>query len=126
MPRIDVTLPYNSLSAQGKSVLANTLVEADEGQLTCGGLDLTRQALACSALCHFPAGVLDKQTRAQFVTLAHEAFKQPFGVEEKRTLMTSVIISDVADGHQGANGQVWELKDLAKAAGYVHLQHLVN
>jgi phenylpyruvate tautomerase PptA (4-oxalocrotonate tautomerase family) len=150
MPRIDLTLPHKSLDAASKSLLSQKLVEAaaqaeqvpnnpknrmytwiniaeaDAGQLTCGGNDLTSQAMPCMLVAHFPAGVLNKDKRAEFISLAHNAFVQAFGEQEKRALMTSIILSEVADGHQGANGQVWELTDLAKAAGYEHLQHLVS
>jgi phenylpyruvate tautomerase PptA (4-oxalocrotonate tautomerase family) len=150
MPRIDVTLPNGSLSANNKTILAQQLVEAaaqaeqvpnnpkyrmytwinlreaNAGELTCGGHDITEQALPCMVLAYFPAGVLDESGRALFVELAHQAFKYAFGPQEQRTLMTSIILYEVTNGHQGANGKIWRLSDLARAAGYRHLQHLVE
>jgi hypothetical protein len=40
-------------------------------------------------------------------------------------VITSVMITDIDDGHWGARGAIWRLPDLARAAGYKHLQHLV-
>jgi hypothetical protein len=36
--------------------------------------------------------------------------------------MTSVIISEVADGTWGVSGALWRLDTFVKAAGYKHLQ----
>jgi phenylpyruvate tautomerase PptA (4-oxalocrotonate tautomerase family) len=46
--------------------------------------------------------------------------------DNKRVLATSIILNDVADGTWGANGNLWQLGDFAKAAGYGHLQHLIG
>jgi phenylpyruvate tautomerase PptA (4-oxalocrotonate tautomerase family) len=150
MPRIDVTLPHQSFNSRAKTLLAKKLVEAaaqaeevpnnpknrmymwitvteaDAGQLTCGGNDITAQALPCMVMAHFPAGVLNKDKRAEFVDSAHKAFIHALGGQDPRALMTSIVINEVAEGHQGANGQIWGLTAIAKAAGYGHLQHLVD
>ena len=58
--------------------------------------------------------------------------KTPFPVRnalpagEKRRLTTSIVLTSVADGTWGVDSAVSRLPELAKAAGYAHLQHLVN
>jgi phenylpyruvate tautomerase PptA (4-oxalocrotonate tautomerase family) len=99
--------------------------ELDAGLLTCGGADVTRMALPCLAIVNVPAGVLDAKSRADYVAEMHAAFKAALPAQDKRQLITSVILNDVADGTWGANGMIWTLPHLAKTAGYVHLQHLV-
>ncbi len=44
---------------------------------------------------------------------------------DPRAVITSVILTEVADGTWGASGVLWRLPDFAKAAGFKHLQHLV-
>ena len=99
--------------------------ETEAGMWTCGGIDMSLQVLPCIAMVYVPGGVLDEPSRAQYVKLMHDAFKQSLPADDKRQLVTSVILHDVADGTWGANGAVWKLPDLAKANGYAHLQHLV-
>jgi phenylpyruvate tautomerase PptA (4-oxalocrotonate tautomerase family) len=150
MPNIYITLPANSLDSEGKKHLIRSVNEAaaiveeippnpqqrslcwiivnetPEGHITCGGHDITSQALPCMAMIYLPAGVLNAAKRSMYVNLVNHAFKQAYGEKEKRMLMTSVILHEVPDGQWGANGEIWMLKDFAKAAGFTHLQHLVN
>ena len=98
--------------------------EIETGMWACGGIDMSSQVLPCIVVVYVPAGVLDAPSRAMYVKLMHDAFKQALPVSEKRQLVTSVILHDVADGTWGGNGAIWTLPDLIKAAGYAHLQHL--
>ena len=100
--------------------------EVDSGAWTCGGVDVTSQLLPCVAMVYVPAGVLDDVSRGNYVQALHEAFKQSLPLEDKRQVASSVCLHEVADGTWGANGIIWRLPQFAKAAGFVHLQHLVN
>lgn len=99
--------------------------EIETGMWACGGTDLSSQVLPCIAVVYVPVGVLDASSRASYVKLVHDAFQQTLPANEKRQLVTSVILHDVADGTWGGNGVIWTLADLTKAAGYAHLQHLI-
>ena len=98
--------------------------ETEAGMWACGGFDMSLQVLPCIAVVYVPDGVLDEPSRALYVKLVHDAFKQALPANEQRQLATSVILHDVADGAWGGNGVIWKLTDLVKAAGYAHLQHL--
>lgn len=100
--------------------------EVDSGAWTCGGADITSQLLPCAALVYVPAGVLDDVSRGNYVHALHEAFKQSLPLEDKRQVVSSVVLHEVEDGSWGANGIIWRLPQFAKAAGFGHLQHLVN
>jgi phenylpyruvate tautomerase PptA (4-oxalocrotonate tautomerase family) len=103
-----------------------TVDETASGMFTCGGFDATSQVLPCIAMVYVPVGVLNTASRASYVAAVHAAFSAVLPTEEKRPLATSVILHEVPDGQWGANGALWHLPDFAKAAGYAHLQHLVN
>lgn len=93
---------------------------------TCGGADVGSQMLPCMAMIYLPVGVLDKVSRADYVRLMHEAFKQSMPVDEARHLATSVVLHEVDDGSWGVNGAIWTLPSFAHAAGFAHLRHLVT
>ncbi len=100
--------------------------EAEHGDWACGGVDMTAQVLPCIAMVYVPAGVLDEASRARYAQLMHDAFKQSLPAEEKRRVVTSIVLHDVADGTWAGNGIIWKLPELAKASGYAHLQHLIE
>lgn len=100
------------------------LDELEPGLLTCGGEDMTDRVLPCVAIVYVPSGVLSDEPRAQYHRLIHRAFKDSLPSSDRRPLATSVILHDVPDGAWGGNGVTLRLADLAKMAGYVHLQHL--
>ncbi len=100
--------------------------EVQDGHLACAGLDMTAQILPCIAIAYVPAGVLDGPGRARYVQLVHQAFQNALPATEKRQLMTSVIVNDVAEGTWGGNGSLMTLSGLARLAGYAHLQHLAT
>lgn len=113
-------------SDPGKLSLSWVVIdETETGMWTCGGVDVSSHILTCFAMVCVPAGALDDASRALYVKLMHEAFKTALPANDKRQLVSSVILQDVADGTWGANGNIWALASLAKAAGYAHLQHLV-
>ncbi|MGH8050801.1 MAG: tautomerase family protein, partial [Arenimonas sp.] len=101
------------------------LEEIEPGMWTCGGTNMSAHVLPCIAVIHVPVGVLDDASKALYVKLVHSAFQQALPSDEKRQLVTSVILNEVANGMWGGNGSIWSLTELAKAAGYEHLQHLV-
>lgn len=110
----------------GKRFLSWVVVdETEAGMWTCGGIDMSSQVLSCIAMVYVPGGVLDEPSRALYVKLMHDAFKRALPAGDNRQLATSVILHDVADGTWGASGAIWNLPDIAKAAGYAHLQHLI-
>ena len=111
----------------GKRMLFWVLVEeVGHAAWTCGADDVSAQLVPCVAFVYLPAGVLDKASRAVYVQALHEAFKESLPSHDKRQLATSVVLNEVADGHWGVNGSVWNLPKFAKTAGFVHLQHLVS
>lgn len=73
-----------------------------------------------------PAGVLGNQGRQDAARLIHAAVEAIRPVGDTRRLMTSVIVSDVAEETWGVSGELWRLPRFARAAGYKHLQHLVS
>lgn len=99
--------------------------EVDSGSWTCGGADVTSQLLPCMVMVYLPAGVLDNASRTHYVQALHEAFKQSLPIDEKRQVISSVVLHEVPDGTWGANGAIWRLPQFAKDAGFAHLQHLV-
>jgi phenylpyruvate tautomerase PptA (4-oxalocrotonate tautomerase family) len=149
MPNIFVHVPKDSFPGDARSALVRRINEAaadaeqipadprkrmlcwvlidevDVGAWTCGALDVTAQMLPCVAMVYLPAGVLDDASRAAYVQALQEAFKQSLPAADKRQLVTSVVLHEVADGTWGANGAIWRLPQFAKAAGFAHLQHLV-
>lgn len=100
------------------------LDELEEGMLACAGAEMTDRALPCIAIVYVPSGVLSDKSRGQYHGLIHQAFKDALPSDERRQLATSVILHDVPDGACGGNGTTLRLAELAKMAGYVHLQHL--
>jgi phenylpyruvate tautomerase PptA (4-oxalocrotonate tautomerase family) len=101
------------------------LEEIEPAMWACAGVDMSSHVLPCIAIVYVPAGVLDEASKALYVKLMHSAFKEALPSAEKRQLATSVILHEVTNGMWGVNGTIWTLPDLAKAAGYEHLQHLV-
>lgn len=71
----------------------------------------------------YPAGVLDDPARAEAARLLQDAVAAaaPAGA----VVATSVIMREVGEGYWGGSGRIMRLADLAAAAGYKHLQHLV-
>ncbi|NWA25578.1 tautomerase [Pseudomonas gingeri] len=100
--------------------------EVDAGGWTCGGVDMMSQLIPCVAMVYVPAGVLDDEARSHYVQLMHAAFEESLPPDEKRQLATSVVLHEVADGAWGGNGAIWHLPQFAKAAGFTHLQHLLE
>ncbi|MDN8613099.1 tautomerase [Variovorax ginsengisoli] len=100
--------------------------EVATGGWICGGVDLTSQLLPCSARIYLPSGVLDETSRASYVQCVHASFEQALPADDRRRLVTSVLLQEVADGRWGVGGAVWTLADFARAAGFAHLQHLVD
>lgn len=149
MPNIIVRIPKGSFPGEARSALVRrindaaakaeqipaeprkraliwvTIEEVDAGGWTCGGSDLTSRMLPCMAMVHAPAGVLDEASRATYVQAIHDAFKQAQPEQDERQLATSIVLHDVADGTWGVNGAIWRLPQVAAAAGFLHLQHLV-
>lgn len=100
--------------------------EVAAGGWTCGGADATAQYLPCMARVLLPAGVLDDASRSLYATRMHDAFAQAMPADDRRRLMTSVVLDEVPDGAWGVGGQIWTLPDFARTAGYAHLQHLAR
>lgn len=90
-----------------------------------GGREPLDQVIPVIVLFLPPAGVVDDAARANAVRLMHDAISAAKPQGDPRAVMTSIIVSDVADGTWGANGTLWRLPDFARSAGYKHLQHLV-
>lgn len=91
-----------------------------------GGEDMSDRIIPCIAVVYIPEGVLDAASQSLCVRLIDDAFKHSLPTGEKRRLATSVILNNVADGTWGGSGRIMHLADIAKSAGYKHLQHLVT
>ena len=150
MPNILVKIPKGSFPGNSRTALAKGLTEAaataeqmpadpkkqfvtwvlidevESGSWTCGGADVGTQFLPCMAVAYVPSGVLDEVSRGLYVQLLDGAFKKAIPVDEKRQLVTSIVLNEVFDGNWGANGTIWKLPELAKASGFAHLQYLVR
>ena len=151
MPTIFVKIPKNVFPRSSRALLTRNITEAaaaaeqvgpdarqrflcwvsidevEPGNLACGGSDATAQLLPCIAWVCVPEGVLlDQASRQVYVQRMHAAFQQSLPEDERRPVMTSILLHDVAEGTWGGNGMLWTLPDLARAAGFAHLQHLVK
>lgn len=150
MPNIVIRAPEGAFDAEALGMLARaatavarfvekggddprhsalTWVAIDEvkpGRLFAGGADPLAQLIPVVVLFHYPAGVLDDDSRAEAARLFQEIVSEARRPGDERPVATSVIMTEVADGAWGGSGRIWRLPDLAKAAGYKHLQHLVT
>jgi hypothetical protein len=99
--------------------------ELDPNHLYVGGGDPLGRFIPVIVFFHPPAGVIDESGRAELVKLTHEAVTGAKPAGDSRPVMTNIIVANVADGTWGVSGQVWRLPEMARAAGYKHLQHLV-
>lgn len=107
---------------------ALTWVRIDEfkpGTFFAGGADPLAHVIPVVVFFHYPAGVLDETARTEAVRLLHEVIAAAKPAGDPRAIGTSVILTEVPDGAWGGNGALLRLPDLARAAGYKHLQHLV-
>lgn len=100
--------------------------EVEPRLFAVAGVDMSEHVIPCIAVVYVPEGVLDDAARSLYVKLMHDAFKNSLPATESRRLATSVILNTVNDGAWGGSGSIVRLADLAKAAGYQHLQHLVT
>lgn len=100
--------------------------EIPSGFLFAGGEDPLARIIPVVVMVYPPAGVIDHAGRAELVRLVHAAIAAARPSADPRPVATSVIVREVADGTWGASGQLWQLADFARAAGYRHLQHLVG
>ena len=100
--------------------------EIESRLFAVAGVDMSKHVVPCIAVVYVPEGVLDDAARSLYVKLMHDAFKNSLPATESRRLATSVILNTVNDGAWGGSGSIVHLADLAKAAGYQHLQHLVT
>jgi phenylpyruvate tautomerase PptA (4-oxalocrotonate tautomerase family) len=98
--------------------------EVKAGHFFAGGNDPVSRVLPVIVFFYAPAGVIDEAGRVEAVRLIQAAVAAAKSHADSRPVMTSVMVSDVADGTWGANGVLWRLPDFAKAAGYKHLPHL--
>ncbi|MCF7752042.1 tautomerase family protein [Bacillus subtilis subsp. subtilis] len=98
------------------------LHEVAQGQWGCGGRDASAHCLPVQVQVLAPHGVLDALQRADYAQQLHQAIASCLAADEPRTLLTSIVIDDVADGRWAANGRIWHLADFVQAAGYAHLQ----
>lgn len=149
MPNIVINIPSGVLDASSKKMLLKGInsvsVEVEQigddpksrflcwvlieeianGNWTCGGSDVTSERVPILVIVHIPAGVLNDAARVRYSDGVRRAVNAALP-DEKRTIAVSCIFNEVGDGLWGVNGGIWHLKDLARHAGYKHLQHLVE
>jgi phenylpyruvate tautomerase PptA (4-oxalocrotonate tautomerase family) len=99
--------------------------EIKRGFLFAGGRDPLSSVIPVLVSFHHPEGVIDQAGREEAVRLVQEAIAAA-APADGRPVITSVVMSKVADGTWGAAGTIWRLADFARAAGFRHLQHLVQ
>jgi phenylpyruvate tautomerase PptA (4-oxalocrotonate tautomerase family) len=150
MPNIIVRVPAGAFDASAKQKLAAGITavakdveqigddprqqfltwlvidEIPQGNLFAGGNDPTGQVVPVIVFFHPPEGVIDADGRRRAITAIQAAVQAALPVADARPVMTSVIMADVPNGTWGANGALWHLEDFARAAGYKHLQGLVQ
>ncbi len=150
MPNIIVKVPEGVFDAEHRAALARGITaaakaaerigddprqeflawvvveEVKAGCFFAGGHDPLGRVIPVMVVFNSPAGVLDDAARAVAVRMVHEAVCAAKPEADPRPVMTSVVMAEVADGHWGANGNVWRLADCARAAGYAHLRHLAQ
>jgi phenylpyruvate tautomerase PptA (4-oxalocrotonate tautomerase family) len=100
--------------------------EVKPGCLFAGGADPLARVIPVIVFFYTPAGLIDQAGRAEAIRQVHEAVAAAKPAGDPRPVMTSVMVTEIADGTWGANGAVWRLPEIAQAAGYKHLQHLVH
>lgn len=98
------------------------LQEIAAGHWLCGGQDIGARAIPCQIEVRIPQGVLDARQRADYARQLHEAIAGCLPSEDTRVLLGSILMTDVADGHWAVNGQLWQVSDFVRSAGYAHLQ----
>jgi phenylpyruvate tautomerase PptA (4-oxalocrotonate tautomerase family) len=78
-------------------------------------------------ILHVPKGALPVEARKALLreVTAAAAKAERIPADPKYRATTWVVLHEVDDGSWGGSGKVWTLVDMAKAAGYEHLQHLV-
>jgi phenylpyruvate tautomerase PptA (4-oxalocrotonate tautomerase family) len=150
MPNIVLKIPKNAFPAEHRAALVQRIHEAaasveripadpakrflswvlvdeiDPADWTCGGADVSRRFIPCLVIVHLPAGVLDDDARSRYASEVQAAFQESLPPQERRQLLTSLVLNEVADGTWGVNGKIWRLPQFAHAAGYAHLQHLLG
>lgn len=104
-----------------RSLCWTLIDEVASGGWTCGGVDISAQAIPCIVQVKVPGGVLDEAMRGEYVQRLHQAVSRSRAVNDPRIIMTSIILDEVNDGFWGANGAIWQLADFIQAAGYRHL-----
>lgn len=92
------------------------------GYWRCGGSDDFLHFIPCLVQILAPAGVLDEQHRSRYAAVVHQAIQESLALPDTQRLAASIIVSDVADGTWGPNGQLWRLPQFVEAAGYSHLR----
>jgi phenylpyruvate tautomerase PptA (4-oxalocrotonate tautomerase family) len=149
MPNIIVKIPANTFDASARSSLVKginqaaakaeqipdnpnnrmlcwvVLEEIETGCWTCGASDASSVLIPVLVQIYLPSGVLDEESRAQYVVGIHQAIHQAFNNEqhqEQPRIASSCLIHEVPNGTWGVNGMLWQLHDFAEHAGYAHLQ----
>lgn len=95
------------------------------GHIFAGGADSLETVIPAIVFFHHPEGVLEQTRRELAVRLVQEAIAAA-APKDGRPVITSVVMAKVEDGAWGVAGGVWRLADLARHAGFKHLQHLVQ
>jgi len=108
---------------KSKSLCWVMIEEISAGHWTCGGIDVTPQIIPVCITINVPAGVLDDDSRAEYVDLVHRAVADALP-RDTRKIVTSCIVNEIPDGTWAANGVIWRLPQFAAAAGFEHLRHL--
>lgn len=150
MPNIFVKVPEDVFSSEQISALAQgvtlaayeaestpddeakrmlTWVVVDETptkNILIGGQALVPTMIPVIVRFCVPEGVFDDERKQIAVEKIHSTILFIASEEQKQVVLTSIIIDTIGDGDWGCQGEVWKLPNFAAAAGYEHLQHLID
>lgn len=100
--------------------------EIKAGHVFSGGQKIVPDLIPVVVQFHAPEKVLDEDRRVIAADGVHTAIVSAVNRAKQASILTSCMLLDVPDGHWGAQGQIWMIGQFAQAAGYEHLQHLVD
>jgi 4-oxalocrotonate tautomerase family enzyme len=134
MPLMDLTYPAGTLTADGRTELADELGkvlrraerapeteffqnitwvhvhELPEGSFLAAGRPTTEPAFRIQVT--IPEGALSDRRKAEFVSEATRVVKAATGMSDADALRIWVLINEVPSGNWGAGGQIVTIEDL--------------
>lgn len=150
MPTILVKIPHGAYPGAARQALAKAIADVaieveqvgdtpqqravtwvliDElapGAITAGGHDISDRVVQCIVQAYIPAGVLDGASRKAYVARLNAAFNASLPAGDKRVAIASSLLLEMPEGQWGAGDVIWRLPDVTAAAGFKHLQSVIQ